>query len=218
MNKLKRHCLLISIKKNNQKKKINWNSYIFFESIIDQKIKLSPKRFSKYFKKIICKDFIYKQNTKNIMQIPKIDKIIVNTTSKLFVIDKKYIIPAFFALELITGYKLKKTKAKKNIANFKLRKKQLIGCNVCLTGNYMHNFFEKIVTILSFNFIDYNLQSKFYSYTTLGFSDLLFFPELENHYEFFSFLRGINISIITSTTSKAKSKILLSGFQLPLPK
>jgi len=103
----------------------------------------------KYYQQIICQDLLLKQSYNNIMELPSINKIILNTTSSLFVQDKKYILPAVVALEFITGQKIKYTSAKKSIATFKIRQNQLIGCKISLRNQYMYNFLSKFLLIIA---------------------------------------------------------------------
>ncbi len=103
----------------------------------------------KYYQQIICQDLLLKQSYNNIMELPSINKIILNTTSSLFVQDKKYILPALVALEFITGQKIKYTLAKKSIATFKIRQNQLIGCKISLRNQYMYNFLSKFLLIIA---------------------------------------------------------------------
>jgi large subunit ribosomal protein L5 len=185
-----------------------------------QKISLKKNRSEIFYKQIVCLDYVLKQDVKNIMQIPKISKIILNTTSKSCVTDKKYLIPPLVALQLICGQKLKYTKSKTSIATYKLRKNQLIGCKVSLHGEKMYNFLEKFVNIILPKFrefsglIDINFDKN--GNLTLGIKNLLVFPELENSFELFDFIQGMNITFVTSTNSRDQSKLLFSRLQFPL--
>lgn len=166
-------------------------------------------RFYIHYKETICYDLLLKQNIENILEIFKLDKIILNTTSKVIVSDKKNIIPGLVALELFSGQNQKITSATKSISGFKLRENQVIGCKVTLRGETMFNFFEKLVTIIlprirHFNAIDLNLfDGK--GNLSLGLSSLLIVPELESYFEYFESIRGINISLITSLSDKQSS-------------
>jgi large subunit ribosomal protein L5 len=199
-------------------------------------------RFYIHYKQTVCHDLLLKQNIENILQIPKLEKIILNTTSKVIKADKKNIIPGLVALELLSGQKQKTTAAHKSISGFKLRENQLIGCKVTLRGETMFHFLEKLVTIIlprirHFKPIDVNIfDGK--GNLSLGLSPLLIVPELESHFEYFAFIRGININLITTAScclqsSKfgllqsnelikdpakqidKKASLLLTGFQLP---
>jgi len=165
-------------------------------------------RFYIHYKQTISYDLLLKQNIENILEIFKLEKIILNTTSKVIVSDKKNIIPGLVALELFSGQNQKITSATKSISGFKLRENQVIGCKVTLRGQTMFNFLEKLVTIIlprirHFNGIDLNLfDGK--GNLSLGLSSLLIFPELESYFEYFENIRGINISLITNACLSEK--------------
>ena len=159
-------------------------------------------RFYTHYKQTISHDFILKKNIENIFEIPKLEKIILNTTSKVIVHDKKYIIPGLIALEIISGQKQKTTAAHKSISGFKLRENQIIGCKVDLRGELMFHFLEKLITIVLPRIRNFRgIFFKFFdgkANLNLGLSSLLIFPELENYFEYFEFIRGINITLVTS--------------------
>jgi large subunit ribosomal protein L5 len=170
-------------------------------------------RFYIHYKETISYDLILKKNIENLLEIPKLKKIILNTTSKVIVYDKKYIIPGLVALEIISGQKQKITSAHKSISGFKLRENQIIGCKVDLRGELMFHFLEKLITVILprvrnfrgifFKFFDGNGN------LNLGLSSLLIFPELENYFEYFEFIRGINITLVTSN-NKLKPNFFLN--------
>ena len=187
-------------------------------------------RYQEHYKKIICTDFLYKKNYKNIFEIPKIEKIILSITSKNIISDKKNIIPGLISLELISGQKVKQTSARKSIASFKLRKNQLIGCKTDLRNKNLYHFLEKLVTIIlprirQFNGINIKVLNE-KTHVTLGLSEILVFPELENYFEYFEFLKGVTITIVSNLNKKKsfnnekKNQSLfltfLSGFQFPV--
>lgn len=189
-------------------------------------ISKNSKKFSteslyyEHYKQVLCPDMLLKQKINSITELPKIDKIILTTTSKKLVNDKKNILPGLAALELISGQKLKWTLANKSIAAFKLRKNQLIGCKVTLRKKQMYSFLEKLVIILLPRVRDYNgfhinkiQNTQNYS---IGLSNLLISPELENHFEYFEFFNGITISFVTINKNKYSGILLLSGFQFPI--
>jgi large subunit ribosomal protein L5 len=174
----------------------------------------------KHFKDIIVDDLILKQNYKNIMEIPKIDKIVLNSSSKHIVNEKKYLIPTLFGLELISGQKLNLTKAKKSIATFKLRKNQTIGGKVTLREYKKICFLEKLIKITLPRLSEYHGTS-FYSFDekgnlNIGIKNILIFPELENYFQYFENISGINICIQTSTKNRKEAHLLFSSYQLPI--
>lgn len=187
-------------------------------------------RYYMHYKKNVSADFIYKQNLKNLFEIPKIKKIILNVTYKTIINDKKHIIPGLLALELISGQKLKWTNAHKSIAGFKLRKNQIIGCKVSLQNTNMYSFLEKLITIIlprvrNFTGIGANKLNQG-AHLSIGLPEILVFSELENYFEFFELLKGIDITIVTNVKKTKNSNIsffstspalvFLSAFQFPL--
>ena len=84
----------------------------------------------KYYQDILIFDLILKQNVTTVMQLPRVDKIVLNTTSKNYVNDKKFINSTLGALELLSGQNVQLTNSRKSIANFKIRQDQILGCKV----------------------------------------------------------------------------------------
>jgi large subunit ribosomal protein L5 len=174
----------------------------------------------KFYRKIICSDLILKQNYTNIMELPSIHKIVLNTSSKLYVLDKKNIIPALAALELITGQQAKMTYAKKSIASFKIRQHQLLGCQVTLQNQRMYFFLEKFFSVVLPRIRDFSgipvLGIRRNTTFSLGITQLMIFPELENHFEIFQFLRGININLVIFSRKKHDAFLLYTALQFPV--
>lgn len=102
-------------------------------------------RYKKHYNNIVCYDLLFKDHFINIMQLPKIDNIILNIgLGKNAILDKKQIVTTLTALELITGQKSCQTRAKKSIDKFKLRQNMPIGCKVTLRNKNMFNFMDKL--------------------------------------------------------------------------
>jgi large subunit ribosomal protein L5 len=194
-----------------------------------------------YYEKILAYDLILKQNYTTIMKLPRIEKIILNTTSKKSINDKKFILFTLAALEMITGQKPHLTYAQKSIANYKIRQHQLIGCKVVLSEKLLFTFLDKlckiifprireyskkkIITTISHlqknqtnrqNLLDFRNKSMKLSSCSLGFHNMMIFPELENHFELVENFRGMNLTFVFSNSNIKKSSLLLSGFQLPV--
>ena len=188
------------------------------------------------YSSIYCKrDYSFKFNSKNIFQIPDLKKIVLNTRIKSGVVlnpsqEKKKISATFLSQEMITGQKTKTTRAKNFIAGFKLRKGQLVGCMITLRKQKMYSFLEKIIrTILpkirEFEGFDMNriiidkentrpeagaLKGRLSAISQLNLSlsikNLLLFPELENHYEIFESISGIQITLCLQGVHLAKGQ------------
>ena len=180
---------------------------------------IQRNRYKKYYQQIICQDLLLKQNYKTIMELPSLQKIVLNTTSKLYTTDKKNILPALMAMELISGQKAKLTSAKKSIASFKIRENQIIGCKTTLRHLSMYLFFEKLLTVVLPRVRDFssvqikNLDN--HGNFSLGITNLLIFPEIENYFELFDVIRGLNINIIISAQNKKDALVFYSAFQIP---
>lgn len=196
----------------------------------------------KYYQNILAYDLILKQNYTSIMQLTRIEKISLNTTSKSYVVDKKYLLFTLAALELISGQKPQLTYAKKSVANFKIRQHQILGCKVVLRKTLMYAFLERLSKIIFPRIRDSSKQkyiiqtnqpflfakkknSTEYNTFTFGLKNLMIFPELENHFQLVDNFRGMNLTFVLrgfnnkkflNHNNKVKQLLLvLSGFQLP---
>lgn len=168
--------------------------------------------------------FIYKQNIKNLFNVPKIEKIVLNTTQKDIVNDRKHVISAMCALEIITGQKLIPTFAHKSISLFKIRKKQTMGCKLDLRKMQMFNFFEKLITIIlprirAFDGVQKNRLDS-YGHLNIGLINIVSFPELENYFEYFSNIKKVDITIVLQSKNTKNWKLqtlsTISGLQIPI--
>jgi len=103
-------------------------------------------RFNKHFEEIVEYDILYKDRFTNVMQVPKINSIAINTgIGKKAVIDNKHIFTALLAIELIAGQKPVITRAKKWVDKFQLKKNMPIGCKVTLRHNNMHHYLDRLI-------------------------------------------------------------------------
>jgi len=180
----------------------------------------SQYRIQSYYREIISQDLIYKQNIHNIMQLPSIEKLVINSTSKSFIEDRKNITPTLLGLEMICGQKLKISVAEKSIAGFKIRQGQTIGCKVTLRKDSIYSFLDKLTLVILprfNNFTALTLESfdKQANYT-IGLNDLLLFPELETQFELFENLKGIDISFVMRKKNKYENLLLLTALQIPV--
>jgi len=180
----------------------------------------SQYRIQSYYREIISQDLIYKQNIHNIMQLPSIEKLVINSTSKYFIEDRKNITPTLLGLEMICGQKLKISVAEKSIAGFKIRQGQTIGCKVTLRKDSIYSFLDKLTLVILprfNNFTALTLESfdKQANYT-IGLNDLLLFPELETQFELFENLKGIDISFVMRKKNKYENLLLLTALQIPV--
>ena len=154
------------------------------------------------------------------MQVPKLEKIVLNMGVGDALADSKYLDAAVKELEVIAGQKPVITKAKKSIAGFKLREGNKIGCKVTLRGDKMYIFLEKLVKIALPRVRDFRGISKG-SFDgrgnyTLGIKEQLVFPEVE--YDSVIKTRGLDVVIVTTAKSNKEALSLLTGFGLPFRK
>jgi large subunit ribosomal protein L5 len=139
---------------------------------------------------------------KNVMQVPRIEKIVVNIGLGEAMDNPKALDAATADLTQITAQKPVQTKARKSIANFKLREGRLIGAKVTLRGARMWAFFDRLVNIALPRVRDFR-----------GISDQLVFPEIE--YDKIDKLRGMEITIVTSANSDDQARALLQLLGMP---
>ena len=184
-----------------------------------------------YYKSIIAYDLIIKQNYTSVMQLARLDKIVLNTTSKLT--DKNFMVMTLSALELLSGQKAKLTYARKSIANFKIREHQLIGCHVILRKALMYNLLYKLCKMIFSSSRDSKksqlakklkplIPTTNTTTTTLriaahsiGLTNLLIFPELETNYDIVQGFHGMTVTFVFSHSTTIQSSLVLSGFQVP---
>lgn len=154
------------------------------------------------------------------MQVPRLEKIVLNMGVGDALADSKYLDAAVKELEVIAGQKPVITKAKKSIAGFKLREGNKIGCKVTLRGDKMYIFLEKLIKIALPRVRDFRGISKG-SFDgrgnyTLGIKEQLVFPEVE--YDSVIKTRGLDVVIVTTAKSNKEALSLLTGFGLPFRK
>ena len=156
----------------------------------------------------------------SVMQAPKLDKIVVNMGVGDAIQNAKLIDAAVEDLTAITGQKPVVTKAKKSIANFKLREGVAIGCKVTLRGERMYEFFDKLVSVALPRVRDFRGLSKD-SFDgrgnyTLGVKEQLIFPEI--NYDKVLKIRGMDITIVTTAQTNAECLELLTQLGMPFKK
>ncbi len=173
----------------------------------------------KYTKEIVpnlMKEF----GLKSVMQVPKIEKIVVNAGIGDATNDSKNIEFAFNELQLITGQKPVKTKAKKSIATFKLKEGQEIGVKVTLRQDKMWNFIEKLIKVAIPRIRDFRgLSTKSFDGRgnyTLGIKEQIIFPEI--HYDDVKRIRGFDITFVISNDDDKMSFELLKQLGMPFAK
>ena len=157
---------------------------------------------------------------KSVMQVPKVDKIVINMGVGDAVQNSKALDVAVEELTTITGQKPVVTKAKKSIAGFRLREGQAIGAKVTLRGERMYEFLDKLISVALPRVRDFRGVSKKAfdgrGNYTLGVKEQLIFPEID--YDKVSKVRGMDIVIVTTANSDEEARELLTQFGMPFQK
>lgn len=161
-----------------------------------------------------------KHNYKSIMEVPKLEKIVINIGVGDATGNSKLLDAAVHDLELISGQKPVVTKAKKSIAGFKVREGQSIGCKVTLRGENMYNFMDKLVSVGLPRVRDFRgVSPKAFDGRgnyTLGIKEQLIFSEIE--YDDVVKVRGMDIVFVTTAKSDEEAYDLLLGLGIPFRK
>jgi large subunit ribosomal protein L5 len=155
----------------------------------------------------------------SVMQAPKLEKIVLNQGLGIAVADKKIIEVAVNEMTTISGQKAVATISKKDISNFKLRKKMPIGVRVTLRGDKMYEFLERLVRVAlprvrDFKGIENKLDGR--GNYTLGITEQIIFPEI--NIDNISRLLGMNITFVTNAATDEEGYALLKEFGLPFKK
>ena len=184
-----------------------------------ESLKAQNRLREKYDKQIVS-ELTEKHNYKNVMEVPKLEKIVVNIGCGDATSNSKLLEAAMSDLEAITGQKAVVTRAKKSIAGFKLREGQPIGVKVTLRGANMYNFMEKLIRVAlprvrDFRGISSRSFDGFGNYT-LGIKEQLIFPEVD--YDQVIKVRGMDIVFVTTAKTNDEAFELLKGFGMPFRK
>ena len=177
-------------------------------------------RLKEKYEKTIVSDLMSKHNYKNVMEVPKLEKIVVNIGCGDATTNSKLLEAAMKDLEAITGQKPIATKSKKSIAGFKLREGQAIGCKVTLRGENMYNFLDKLISITLPRVRDFRgISNKSFDGRgnyTLGLTEQLIFSEID--YDSVVKVRGLDIVFVTTAKTNEEALDLLKGFGMPFKK
>ena len=177
-------------------------------------------RLKEKFLKEVSPALMSKFEYKSVMQVPKVDKIVINMGVGEAVQNTKSLDSAVEELTTIAGQKPVITKAKKSIAGFRLREGMPIGAKVTLRGERMYDFLDKLIAISLPRVRDFRGVSK-KSFDgrgnyTLGVKEQLIFPEID--YDKVSKVRGMDIVIVTTANSDEEARELLTQFGMPFQK
>ena len=157
---------------------------------------------------------------KNIMQVPKLDKVVINMGVGEAKDNAKLLDAAIKDLETITGQKAVVTRAKNSVANFKIREGQAIGCKVTLRGERMYEFVDRLINLAlprvrDFRGVNPNAFDGRGNYA-LGIKEQIIFPEIE--YDKVDKVRGMDIIFVTTAKTDEEARELLRLFNMPFEK
>lgn len=174
-------------------------------------------RLKELYNDQIAKELQEELGYKNVMEIPKITKIVLNMGVGEGINDKKKVQNAAAELTLIAGQKAVVTKAKKSIAQFKLREGMPIGAKVTLRKDRMYDFLDRFVTIALPRVRDFRgISGKAFDGRgnySIGIKEQIIFPEID--FDKVDQIRGLNVVICTTAKTNEEAKALLSKFKLP---
>ncbi|CDA23238.1 MAG TPA: 50S ribosomal protein L5 [Bacilli bacterium] len=177
-------------------------------------------RLRERYVKEIVPNMQKKFNYKSVMQVPKLDKIVINIGCGDATHNSKLLDAACNDLLQITGQKPVVTKAKKSIAGFKIREGQAIGCKVTLRGERMYNFLDKLISVSLPRVRDFRgLSPKAYDGRgnyTIGIKEQLVFPEIE--FDDVVKVRGMDIVLVTTANTNEEAHALLEELGIPFRK
>ena len=177
-------------------------------------------RLKEQYKTEIVEAMTKKFGYKNIMQVPKLDKIVINMGVGEAKENAKILEAAVSDMETISGQKAVITKAKKAVANFKIREGMPIGCKVTLRGDKMYEFLDRLVNLAlprvrDFRGVSANSFDGRGNYS-LGIKEQLIFPEVE--YDKVDKVRGMDVIFVTTAKTDEEARELLKLFNMPFAK
>ncbi len=177
-------------------------------------------RLKETYKNEIVDAMVKKFGYKNIMEVPKIDKVVINMGVGEAKDNAKVLDAAVKDLETIAGQKVVLTKAKNSIANFKLREGQAIGCKVTLRGEKMYEFVDRLINLAlprvrDFRGVNPNAFDGRGNYA-LGIKEQIIFPEIE--YDKVDKVRGMDVIFVTTAKTDEEARELLALFNMPFQK
>lgn len=174
-------------------------------------------RLEQFYKESVVPELTNKFSYSNVMQVPRITKITLNMGVGEAIADKKAMDGALADMEKISGQKPVTTKARKSVANFKVRAGWLIGCKVTLRRARMYEFLDRLIQIAIPRIRDFRgLSPRAFDGKgnySLGIREQIIFPEID--YDKIDAIRGMNITITTSARTDEEGRALLEAFSFP---
>jgi large subunit ribosomal protein L5 len=177
-------------------------------------------RLKEIYKNEIVDAMMKKFEYKNVMQVPKIDKVVINMGVGEAKDNAKALETAVKDMEIIAGQKAVLTKAKNSVANFKIREGMAIGCKVTLRGERMYEFVDRLINLAlprvrDFRGVNPNAFDGRGNYA-LGIKEQLIFPEIE--YDKVDKVRGMDVIFVTTANTDEEARELLAQFNMPFAK
>ncbi len=177
-------------------------------------------RLKGQYKEKIAAEMMTEFSYKSAMQVPRLEKIILSVGCGDAIANKKFLDSAVSELGLIAGQKAVKTKARKSIANFKVREGYEVGAKVSLRGNHMWEFLDRLINVAlprvkDFRGVNPNAFDGRGSYS-LGIKEQIIFPEID--YDKIERVSGLNVAIVTTAETDKEARSLLAKLGMPFRK
>jgi large subunit ribosomal protein L5 len=176
-----------------------------------------PARLQVFYREKVASDLTQQFGYKSPMEVPRIEKIVLNMGVGEAIADKKIMDNAVADLTKIAGQKPLVTKARKSVAQFKIRQGYPVGCKVTLRGARMYEFLDRLVSVAMPRIRDFRgISGRAFDGRgnyNMGVKEQIIFPEIE--YDKIDAIRGMNITISTTAKSDAEGKALLAAFKFP---
>jgi len=177
-------------------------------------------RLKDIYKNEIVDAMMKKFEYKNVMEVPKLDKVVINMGVGEAKDNAKLLETAVKDMEIIAGQKAVLTKAKNSVANFKIREGMAIGCKVTLRGERMYEFVDRLINlslprVRDFRGVNPNAFDGRGNYA-LGIKEQLIFPEIE--YDKVDKIRGMDVIFVTTAKTDEEARELLTQFNMPFTK
>lgn len=173
--------------------------------------------FETFYKKTCVPVLVKELGYKNLLQVPRVEKVVLSSCLKEATQDNKVVEKAVAELALITGQKPVVTRAKKSIANFKLRQGMPIGCCVTLRKQTMYEFLNRLFSVVIPRTRDFRgISDKCFDGRgnyTMGITEQIVFPEID--YDKIDKIRGMNITIVTTAKTDKEARALLKVMGMP---
>jgi len=177
----------------------------------------APARLQVYYRQQVTKDLTQQFGYKSPMEVPRIEKIVLNMGVGEAVADKKIMDNAVADMQKIAGQKPVVTAARKSVAQFKIRQGYPVGCKVTLRGARMYEFLDRLVSVAMPRIRDFRgISARSFDGRgnyNMGVKEQIIFPEIE--YDKIDAIRGMNITISTTAKTDAEAKALLTAFKFP---